>query len=85
MAGKSPVTDEARAETPKTKRKEEMKMTIREMINELEAMAQEHGDDMRVCIYDDYAANEGWDLEEEDLYLDAEAAYDAEMGMILVR
>lgn len=27
MTGKSPVTDEARAETPKTKRNEEMKMT----------------------------------------------------------
>lgn len=59
-------------------------MTIREMIERLEAMAQEHGDDMRVCIYDEYTANEGWGYKEEDLYLDAEVEYNEKMGVILV-
>lgn len=60
-------------------------MTIREMIEQLEAMAKEHGDDARVCTYDEYTANEGWGYKEEDLYLDAEVEYDEEMGVILVR
>lgn len=59
-------------------------MTIREMIQALEALAQEHGDDMRVCVYDDYRAAEGWDFEPEDLCLRAEADYDEEMDVILI-
>jgi hypothetical protein len=60
-------------------------MTIRKMIERLEELAQQYGDDMRVCVYDDYAANEGWGLEEEDLYTDARAKYDTDMNIILIR
>lgn len=59
-------------------------MTIREMIQALEALAQEHGDDMRVCVYDEYTANEGWGHNAEDLYLPAEAEYHEEMNVILI-
>jgi hypothetical protein len=60
-------------------------MTIRKMIERLEELAQQYGDDMRVCVYDDYTANEGWDFEEEDLYTDARAKYDTDMNVILIR
>lgn len=60
-------------------------MTIREMITALEALAAQHGDDTRCTVYDDYTANEGWDFEEEDLYLDADPMFDEEMQVIVIR
>lgn len=42
-------------------------MTITELINKLEQLKAQEGD-IRVCVYDEYTANEGWDFEEEDLY-----------------
>lgn len=42
-------------------------MTITELINKLEQLKAQEGD-IRVCVFDEYTANEGWDFEEEDLY-----------------
>ena len=46
-------------------------MTISEMIEKLKAILVTEGD-IRVTVYDEYTANEGWDYEESDLWLDAE-------------
>ena len=45
-------------------------MTISKMIEKLNAILATEGD-IRVTVYDDYTANEGWDYEESDLWLDA--------------
>jgi hypothetical protein len=60
-------------------------MTIREMITELEALATQYGDDTHCTVYDEYTAAEGWDFEEEDLYLDASPMFDEEMKVIVIR
>ena len=60
-------------------------MTIREMITALEGLAAQYGDDTRCTVYDEYTACEGWDFEEEDLYLDASPDYDEEMKVIVIR
>jgi hypothetical protein len=66
-------------------KKEIKKMTIREMITELERLAAQYGEDTRCTVYDEYTACEGWDYEEEDLYIDAEPNYDEEMKVIVIR
>jgi len=50
-------------------------MTISEMIKKLEALKAKYGD-LRVTVYDDYTANEGWDYKNEDLWLTADAEFD---------
>lgn len=50
-------------------------MTITEMIKKLEALKKEHGD-LRVTVYDEYTANEGWDYKYEDLWITADAVID---------
>jgi hypothetical protein len=67
------------------RRKGDFKMTIREMITALEGLAAQYGDDTRCTVYDDYTACEGWDFEEEDLYIDASPDYDEEMQVIVIR
>ena len=52
-----------------------MKQTLRDFINKLEQLAKEHGDNIPVCTYDEYTANEGWEYKEGDLYLEAYACY----------
>lgn len=42
--------------------------TIKEFIDELQVLAKEYGEDIPVCVYDEYTANEGWDYTEGDLY-----------------
>ena len=59
-------------------------MTIREMITALETLAQEHGEDTRVTVYDYVTEAEGWDFTQEDLYLDAEPSFDEGMGVIVL-
>lgn len=44
-------------------------MKISEVIKELENILAREGD-LRVAVYDDYTAAEGWDYKEEDLWLD---------------
>ena len=46
-------------------------MTITEMIKKLEAIREIEGD-IRVTVYDEYTAAEGWDYSHEELWLDAE-------------
>ena len=46
-------------------------MTITEMIKKLEAIREVEGD-IRVTVYDEYTAAEGWDYSHEELWLDAE-------------
>ena len=46
-------------------------MTITEIIKELEAIRAIEGD-IRVTVYDEYTANEGWDYKNEELWVDAE-------------
>lgn len=60
-------------------------MTIREMITALEGLAEQYGEDTRCTVYDDYTASEGWDFEEEDLYIDAAPRFDEDMKVILIR
>jgi hypothetical protein len=60
------------------------KMTIRELITTLEGLAETHGEETLVAVYDDYTANEGWDYEEEDLYCTPRPALDDEMGVIVL-
>ena len=50
-------------------------MTISEMIKALETLKAEHGD-IRVTVYDDYKANEGWDYKNEELWTSAEPVLD---------
>lgn len=45
-------------------------MTITEMIKALEAIREAEGD-IRVTIYDEYTACEGWGYKNEDLWTDA--------------
>ena len=42
-------------------------MKISELIKELEEIKNKNGD-LRVTIYDEYLANEGWDYEYQDLW-----------------
>ena len=60
------------------------KMTIRELISTLEGLAETHGEDTLVAVYDDYTASEGWDYEEEDLYCTPRPELDDEMGIIVL-
>ena len=60
-------------------------MTIREMITALEGFAAQYGDDTRCTVYDEYTAEEGWDFEEEDLYIDASPIYAKDMQVVLIR
>ena len=46
-------------------------MTITEMIKKLEAIRAKEGD-IRVTVYDEYTASEGWDYKHEELWIDAE-------------
>jgi hypothetical protein len=71
--------------TESPRKKGDFKMTIREMITALEGLAAQYGDDTRCTVYDEYTACEGWDFEEEDLYLDASPDYDEEMKVIVIR
>lgn len=50
-------------------------MTITEMIKELEAIRETEGD-IRVTVYDELTAAEGWDYKYEDLWVDAEPFVD---------
>jgi hypothetical protein len=59
-------------------------MTIREMITALEALAAQYGDDTRCTVYDEYTACEGWDYEEEDLYVDAEPTYNEDHKVVVL-
>ena len=59
-------------------------MTIREMITALEELAEQYGDDTRCTTYDEYTACEGWDYEEEDLYIDASPAFNEEMRVVVI-
>ena len=45
-------------------------MKISEMIQALQAILETEGD-LRVTVYDEYLASEGWGYEEEDLWVDA--------------
>jgi hypothetical protein len=36
-------------------------------------------------VYDEYTAAEGWDFEEEDLYIDAAPSYEEEMQVVVIR
>lgn len=45
-------------------------MTITEMIKALEAIREAEGD-IRVTVYDEYTACEGWGYKYEDLWTDA--------------
>ena len=57
-------------------------MTLKEMIAKLQKLAQEHGEDTKVYIYDEYTANEGYGYEEEELYCSADAWYNKKVKMI---
>jgi hypothetical protein len=46
-------------------------MTISEVIKALENLKAQYGD-LRVTIYDDYTANEGWGYRHEELWLDVD-------------
>lgn len=50
-------------------------MKLSEMIKKLQAIYDEKGD-LRVTIYDDYTANEGWDYKNEELWCDCEPVLD---------
>lgn len=45
-------------------------MKISEMIKELEKVLREEGD-LRVTVFDNYTANEGYDYDNEELWTDA--------------
>ena len=60
------------------------KTTLHELIEQLQALEKIHGGDTLVAKYDDYTASEGWDYEEEDLYLDVEPMLDEDTKIILV-
>ena len=46
-------------------------MRISEVIKNLEAILATEGD-IRVTVFDEYTANEGWDYENKDLWIDTE-------------
>ena len=46
-------------------------MTITETIKKLQTILETEGD-IRVTTFDLYTANEGWDFERQDLWVDAE-------------
>ena len=46
-------------------------MTVKEMIKKLQELEAQGLGDTRVVVYDEYTANEGWDYEEDDLYVTA--------------
>lgn len=46
-------------------------MRISEVIKNLEAILATEGD-IRVTVFDEYTANEGWDYKNEDLWVDTE-------------
>lgn len=50
-------------------------MKVSEMIKKLEELKEQYGD-IRVTVYDDYKAEEGWDYKNEELWLDAEPIID---------
>ena len=60
------------------------KMTIRELITQLETLAETHGDETLVAVYDDYTAAEGWDYEKEDLYCTPSPYLEEDMGVIVL-
>lgn len=57
-------------------------MTIREMIAKLEELAAQHGDDIKVVMYDEYTANEGWGYKEEDLWKTVSCCFDKQNNAI---
>lgn len=57
-------------------------MTIREMIAKLEELAAQHGDDIKVVMYDEYTAEEGWDYKEEDLWVPVDCCFDKQNNAI---
>lgn len=50
-------------------------MTITEIITRLEEIRKTEGD-IRVTVYDEYTANEGWDYATEDLWVNARPVVD---------
>lgn len=50
-------------------------MTISEMIKVLTEIKEKEGD-LRVTVFDEYTANEGWDFRNEELWLTADASVD---------
>ena len=50
-------------------------MKLSEMIKKLQAIYDEKGD-LRVTIYDDYTANEGYDYKNEERWCDCEPVLD---------
>ena len=50
-------------------------MKISEMIKVLTEIKEKEGD-LRVTVFDEYTANEGWDFKNEELWLDADANVD---------
>lgn len=48
-------------------------MNIEEMIKKLEEIKEVYGN-IRVAVYDEYWANEGWNIKEEQLYSTAWAS-----------
>ena len=57
-------------------------MTIREMIAKLEELAAQHGDDVKVVMYDEYTANEDWEYEEEDLWIPADCSFNSQVDAV---
>lgn len=60
------------------------KTTLHKLIEQLQALEQIHGGNTLVATYDEYTASEGWDYEEEDLYLDVEPTFDEDTKIILL-
>lgn len=50
-------------------------MKISEMIKVLTEIKEKEGD-LRVTVFDEYTANEGWDFKNEELWLDVDANVD---------
>lgn len=53
----------------KKRKRDKVRMKISEVIKELEKILATEGD-LRVTVYDEYTAAEGWDYKNEDLWLD---------------
>jgi len=48
--------------------------TVKELIADLQKLAEQYGDDIPVCVYDETAADDwGWNGKYGDLYLTAKA------------
>lgn len=60
-------------------------MTIREMINELEELAKQHGDNTRCAIHNEYTAEDNWGSKGEDLYIDALLEFDEKKQVVVIR